>query len=201
MPIIFSEEEKEMLKKQMLEVGFALIREHGVTHASVDKVTESVGIGRTTFYNFFTTKEQFIVEVMQYQRQKGKSYLLQILKGREKMTVPEAKEYLTYLMTGEETIYQYMSVEESDHISKTVLGAFLPDIEKETRTINDIVSHMESVNVNLDYGVIANLMKTLAVMQTEKEVFHEKEFRKTLDAILELLFSYIFEGEKDEKDL
>ncbi|MDD3394987.1 MAG: TetR/AcrR family transcriptional regulator [Anaerotignum sp.] len=185
-----------MLKKQMLEVGFALIREYGVTHASVDKVTESVGIGRTTFYNFFTTKEQFLVEVMQYQREKGKSYLLQILKGREKMTVPEAKEYLRYLMTGEETIYQYMTVEESDHISKTIPDAFLPNLEKETRTINGIVSHMEGVKENLEYGIIANLMKTLAVMQTEKEVFHEKEFRKTLDAVLELLFFYIFKEEK-----
>ena len=145
MPNIFSEEEKEMLKKQMLEVGFALIREHGVTHASVDKVTESVGIGRTTFYNFFDTKEQFLVEVMQYQRQKGKNHLLQILKDREKMTVPEAKEYLKYLMTGEETIYQYMTMEESNHISKTVPGAFVPDLAKETRTINGIVSHMEGV--------------------------------------------------------
>ncbi|MFA9466880.1 MAG: TetR/AcrR family transcriptional regulator [Velocimicrobium sp.] len=196
MPNIFSEEEKEMLKKQMLEVGFALIREHGVTHASVDKVTESVGIGRTTFYNFFDTKEQFLVEVMQYQRQKGENHLLQILKDRKKMTVSEAKEYLKYLMTGEETIYQYMTVEESNHISKTVPGTFVPDLAKETRTINGIVSHMEDVKENLEYGVIANLMKTLAVMQTEKEVFHKKEFRKTLDAVLELLFSYIFKEEK-----
>ena len=192
MPNIFSEEEKEMLKKQMLEVGFALIREHGVTHASVDKVTESVGIGRTTFYNFFTTKEQFLVEVMQYQRQKGKNHLLQVLKDRDKMTVSEAKEYLRYLMTGEETIYQYMTVEESNHISKTVPGAFIPDLAKETRTINSIVTHMEGVKENLEYGVIANLMKTLAIMQTEKEVFHKNEFRKTLDEVLELLFSYIF---------
>lgn len=196
MPNIFSEEEKEMLKKQMLEVGFALIREHGVTHASVDKVTESVGIGRTTFYNFFDTKEQFLVEVMQYQRQKGKNHLLRILKDREKMTVPEAKEYLKYLMTGEETIYQYMTMEESNHISKTVPGAFVPDLAKETRTINGIVSHMEGVKENLEYGVIANLMKTLAVVQTEKEAFHKKEFGKTLDAVLELLFSYIFKEEK-----
>lgn len=195
MPILFSKEEKEALKKQMLEVGFNLIREYGVTHASVDKVTEAVGIGRTTFYNFFSTKEHFLVEIMRYQREKGKNYLLQILNGREKMTVSEAKDYLTYLMTGEETIYKYLTLEDSSDLSKIVPEAFVPDMEKEIKTINGLATHMEGVKADLEYGVIANLMKMLAVMQTEREAFHKKDFRKTLDAVLELLFSYIFERE------
>lgn len=195
MPILFSKEEKEALKKQMLEVGFNLIREYGVTHASVDKVTEAVGIGRTTFYNFFSTKEHFLVEIMRYQREKGKNYLLQILNGREKMTVSEAKDYLRYLMTGEETIYKYLTLEDSSDLSKIVPEAFVPDIEKEIKTINGLAIHMEGVKADLEYGVIANLMKMLAVMQTEREAFHKKDFRKTLDAVLELLFSYIFKKE------
>lgn len=195
MPILFSKEEKEALKKQMLEVGFNLIREYGVTHASVDKVTEAVGIGRTTFYNFFSTKEHFLVEIMRYQREKGKNYLLQILNGREKMTVSEAKDYLRYLMTGEETIYKYLTLEDSSDLSKIVPEAFVPDMEREIKTINGLIVHMEGVKADLEYGVIANLMKMLAVMQTEREAFHKKDFKKTLDAVLELLFSYIFEKE------
>lgn len=195
MPILFSKEEKEALKKQMLEVGFNLIREYGVTHASVDKVTEAVGIGRTTFYNFFSTKEHFLVEIMRYQREKGKNYLLEILNGREKMTVSEAKDYLRYLMTGEETIYKYLTLEDSSDLSKIVPEAFVPNMENEIKTIDGLIVHMEGVKTHLEYGVIANLMKMLAVMQTEREAFHKKDFRKTLDAVLELLFSYIFEKE------
>lgn len=195
MPILFSKEEKEALKKQMLEVGFNLIREYGVTHASVDKVTEAVGIGRTTFYNFFLTKEHFLVEIMRYQREKGKNYLLKILNGREKMTVSEAKDYLRYLMTGEETIYKYLTLEDSSELSKIVPEAFVPNMENEIKTIDGLIVHMEGVKADLEYGVIANLMKMLAVMQTEREAFHKKDFRKTLDAVLELLFSYIFEKE------
>lgn len=195
MPILFTEEEKKALKQQMLEVGFSLIRAYGVTHASVDKVTEAVGIGRTTFYNFFPTKEHFLVEIMRYQREKGKNYLLQILNGREKMTVSEAKEYLRFLMTGQETIYQYLTAEDGSDVSKAVPEAFSPDMEKEIQTIDGLTSHMEGVKADLEYGVIANLMKTLAIMQTEKEAFHKNDFQKTLDAVLELIFSYIFEKE------
>lgn len=193
MPILFSEEEKESLRQQMLEVGFAMIREHGTTHASVDKVTKAVGIGRTTFYNFFPTKEQFIVEIMRHQREKGKNYLVQALNGRDKMTVSEAKDYLTYLMTGEETIYQYLSQEDNSNLLKTMPEAFTPNREKEIQNIDMLVSHMEGVKEHLEYGIIANLMKTLAVMQGEKSSFQQEDFRRTLDAVLGLLFSYIFE--------
>lgn len=199
MPILFSEEEKKKLKEQMLEVGFDLIRDYGVTHASVDKVTRSVGIGRTTFYNFFPTKEHFLIEIIRHQREKGKRYLLELLNGREKMTVPEAKDYLKFLMTGKETIYQYLTIEESGNVSKTIPEAFLPDIEKEIKTIDYITSHMEGVKENLEYGIIANLMKMLAITQTEKKSFHEKDLKKTLDAVLGLLFSYIFKEDVIEK--
>lgn len=37
---------------KMLEAGFDLLKEYGMTHMSVAKITEAAGIGVSTFYNF-----------------------------------------------------------------------------------------------------------------------------------------------------
>ena len=55
-PKLFDLKEREEARIRMLDEGFRLIKEHGMTHASVDKVTKAVGLGKSTFYNFFPSK-------------------------------------------------------------------------------------------------------------------------------------------------
>ena len=40
----------------MFESGFDFLKKEGMTHMSVEKITSSCGIGKSTFYNFFSSK-------------------------------------------------------------------------------------------------------------------------------------------------
>ena len=91
-PRIFSTTQREELRIKMLDAGFELIKQHGMTHASVEKITQAAGLGKSTFYNFFSSKEEFVTDIMEYQRDRVKRHFEQILNGREKMTAAEGKE-------------------------------------------------------------------------------------------------------------
>ena len=72
MPIrVFSEDEKKEIKAKMFEAGISLIKEYGLTHASVTKITDAAGIGKSTFYNFFESKELFVIALIRYEREKA----------------------------------------------------------------------------------------------------------------------------------
>lgn len=192
MPQVFSLKEKEELSQKMLTVGFELLKQYGMTHTSVEKVTKAVGIGRSTFYNFFPTKEKFVYEIISYQREKGRKKFNQILNGREKMTMPEAKEYLRYLYSGEDTIYPYLTPTDEAKLQAALPEDFVVDVELEIHTIDSFLNHMEGVRKDLDYPVIANIMKTFALVQEAKDMLHKEALGRTLDALFELLFSLIF---------
>ena len=53
---VFTEEERTEYREKMLDAGFDLLKEYGMTHMSVAKITEAAGIGVSTFYNFFESK-------------------------------------------------------------------------------------------------------------------------------------------------
>lgn len=195
MPQIFSVEEKEKIRQQMLEQGFQLIKKHGMTHASVEKVTQATGIGRSTFYNFFSTKEKFIHEIICYQRDKGKQEFSRILAGRTKMTMPEAKEYLKYLFTGQDSIYPYLTVEDEAKLKAALPDEYITDIQSETQVLDELLIHMEGVKSAIDYEVVANLMKLLAITNESKELLHEDAIGRTLDTLFTALFSLIFDTE------
>ena len=192
MPIIFSEEEKEKLRNQMLDIGFELIKEHGTIHASVDKVTKAVGIGRTTFYGFFKTKEQFLIEIVNRQRFKGRQLLVKLLGNRQKMTADEGRKYLKYLMMGEQSIYQYLTQEDKESVKKKIPDAFVLDLKHEKATISGILSHIEGVKEDIDYALTANIMKVIGNIQCNKETYHKQGYNKLLNEMMELLYSSIF---------
>ena len=59
---VFTEEERVEYREKMLDAGFDLLKQYGMTHMSVAKITEAAGIGVSTFYNFFSSKEEYVYE-------------------------------------------------------------------------------------------------------------------------------------------
>lgn len=106
MPIrVFSEEEKSDIKEKMFEAGMELIKNYGLTHASVTKITNAAGIGKSTFYNFFESKEEFVIELIRYERAKTMEAIHTFLNGREKMTTEEGKRLIHMVIYHHHSIY------------------------------------------------------------------------------------------------
>ncbi len=192
-PKIFALQEREAARVKMLEAGFNLIKEYGMTHASVDKVTKAVGLGKSTFYNFFPSKEMFVYEIMEYQRDRSKQFFMDMLAGRNKMSVNKAKAFLKKIIFSENSIYQYLTAEDENKLKAALPPEYLMNPEAETAVMNGLFQHMEGVKENIDYKVVANLIKIMALAMLHQDALHSDALTKTLDSIYDLLFSCIFE--------
>ena len=80
---VFTEEERAEYREKMLDAGFDLLKKYGMTHMSVAKITEAAGIGVSTFYNFFASKEEYVYEVLQYRRRKIPELIRIALNGKQ----------------------------------------------------------------------------------------------------------------------
>ncbi len=192
-PKIFSLQEREETKIKMLNAGFTLIKEYGMTHASVEKVTKAVGLGKSTFYNFFPSKEMFVYEIIKYQRDRVKQFFMDTLNGREKMTVVEAKDFLKKIIFSNDSIYQYLTAEDEARLKAALPPEFRIDNRSETVVMNNLLDHIEDVRKDIDFKVVANLIKIMALAMFNQDVLHADALKRTLNHIYELLFSFIFE--------
>ena len=192
-PKIFEFEEREATKVRMLEEGFSLIKQYGMTHASVDKITKAVGLGKSTFYNFFPSKEMFVCEIIRYQRDSAKQSFTDTLRGRDKMTVGEAKAFLKKIIFSENSIYQYLTTEELNKLKAALPSEYRINPEVEATVMDGLFTHMEGVRADIDYKLVANLIKIMALAMMGKESLHQDVLDRTLEKIYELLFSCIFE--------
>lgn len=192
-PKIFSVSERENLRVRMLEVGFPLLKEHGMTHMSVDKITAAAGIGKSTFYNFFPSKEAFVYELICHERKLFLQYIGDVLHGREKMTEAEGREIIKKIIFSENSVYQYLTPEDERKLIAAFPKETKADIDKETKVMDMLFSCMENVRKSPDYPVISNLLKIMAMAAEGKDMLHQEGYLRTQEKMFELLFHCIFE--------
>lgn len=60
----FSEAERDRIREELVEEGRQLFSQYGFERTRIKDVTEAVGIGTSTFYQFFDSKEALYGEVL-----------------------------------------------------------------------------------------------------------------------------------------
>lgn len=89
MPIAFTEEEMTKLRHELILAGIRLSRELGLQRMSVEKITSAVEIAKGSFYIFFDSKEDFILEIADHANRETEKMLLAALNGRRQMSAHE----------------------------------------------------------------------------------------------------------------
>ncbi len=194
---VFTEEQREELRIIMLEAGFPLIKEYGVTHTTISRITEAAGIAKGTFYHFWKNKEEYLADLIQYHRQKMLPVLIgaDVLAGKRKLGREDARVYFRHLVDKEKSIYAHMTLEdESNLIHKT--SDFDPDEEKESSIAINLLSFLEGVRSDVDLLLVANMTKILVLTAEAKEELHESVYEKTIDTIIDGILNLIFEEGK-----
>ena len=92
---VFTNEQRDELRIIMLEAGFPLIKEYGVTHTSISRITEVAGIAKGTFYHFWKNKEEYLADLIKYHRQKMLPQLIapDVLAGKRKLGREDTKDH------------------------------------------------------------------------------------------------------------
>lgn len=191
---VFSEEEKEDLKLQMLEAGFPLLKEYGMTHTSVSRITEAAGIGVSTFYNFFKSKEAYMYELIQYHRKKLIPTLIgeDVMTGKRKLGREDAAKFLWAMIDEEVSIYAHMTLEDEVKLFDAVPG-LLPDIRKESQIADGLFAYLDGVRKNPDYAVIANMIKIFVITAQSRKELHAEGYVRTMEWMVERILDLIFE--------
>ena len=75
----YSEQEREQIRKALLTTVIQCIADQGLIHSSIDVLCGKVGISKTFFYTFFSSKEELVLEALRYQQPKLLRYAQQLM--------------------------------------------------------------------------------------------------------------------------
>ena len=111
--------------------------------------------------------------------------------------VYKRQEYLKLIVFSQNSIYQYLTVEDMEKLRRASSPECVtPDDadydQREAQILHGLLDHMEGVRKDVDFHVVANLIKIMAMAKVNRESLHTDALDRTLERIYELLFSLIF---------
>ena len=190
---VFTDEQRDELRTVMLEAGFPLIKEYGVTHTTISKITDAAGIAKGTFYHFWKNKEEYLAELIRYHRHKMLPRFVDedVLSGRRKLGKEDVRKFFRLLVDPENSIYAHMTLEdESKLMQKT--SDFAPDEAKESSIAVRLLNALEGVRPDVDLLLLANMTKILVITAEAREELHESAYERTIDSLIEGIIDLIF---------
>ncbi len=192
MPPIFSEKEKEQIRKRLLEKASEQMLERGIRNTNISELAKTVGIGKGTFYHFFSSKEMLVMEVMSQWRREKLDAFQQLLNKKGTMTIDELFEwYQSAIFNPQENLIYKMTAEDEEWLKKTIPSELIYNPERDEQIIHILLGHTTGIKENLDYGVIANFPKIMAYALENKDMMNEKALKENFRLIMKALYEYV----------
>lgn len=189
---IFTLERRTEVQKKLLEVGVELIKEKGIRKMTISEITSRAGIGKGTFYHFYTAKEFYIYDVIQYSKEELKSTFNDIAKKAGGIDRDALEQLLSvYSFHGKNNIVNSISAEDQQWLNEKMPDHVL-EITKEEQIISALLGNMIGIKGNPDWKIIANMMKIMAIAVESKNMLHESVLDENLRMMRDLLCDYIF---------
>lgn len=114
--VAYSEEERADIRKNLIAAGLDLMAKQGIQHTTIQQIYERVGISRTFFYTFFSTKEEFVVEMLYVQQPKIIAYTETLMRDPNLSWRDAVKKFLHSCCYGEKNGIAVLTIEEQQLI-------------------------------------------------------------------------------------
>ena len=112
----YSEQEREQVREALLTTVIQCIVDRGLIHSSIDILCRKVGISKTFFYTFFSSKEELVLQALRYQQPKLLRYAQQLMDDSSLSWREGVRTFLETCVYGEKRGIAVLSIEEEQEV-------------------------------------------------------------------------------------
>ena len=187
----FSDKEREEIRQKLLDSGYELSTDIGLKKMTVAMIAGSAGIAVGTFYNFYASKEEFVIAIirdteMRFENEMAKHFskdgtislkkFLEVFRGNFK---PENNILLR--MKLDDWVWLKSHISESAYLNKTT------DIKK----YEFLFTRIKGIRQDADPGVVVNFIKSIYALYQNRDSLFEDSLQTNVDLIFETVYRYL----------
>lgn len=187
----FSDKEREEIRQKLLDSGYELSTDIGLKKMTVAMIAGSAGIAVGTFYNFYASKEEFVIAIirdteMRFENEMAKHFskdgtislkkFLEVFRGNFK---PENNILLR--MKLDDWVWLKSHISDSAYLNKTT------DIKK----YEFLFTRIKGIRQDADPGVVVNFIKSIYALYQNRDSLFEDSLQTNVDLIFETVYRYM----------
>lgn len=193
MPVGFTEKQQEEIREQLFAAGIRLIRELGMKRTTVDKLTKECGIAKGSFYLFYSSKEEFLMALVQYTSAKTAEMLQSKLAGRQQMTVKEFFDFFREYLYSDYDLMGTLTIDDFFWLKEHMEEYHLFDPAEQMKSLKGWMALLSDARKDADPGVVFNLIKCIYAMREHRDAMIQESLDASVDELLRTMERYLCE--------
>jgi AcrR family transcriptional regulator len=199
MPKAFTEQEKEIIRQQMLEKGKKLFEKQGLKKTSVNELAQAVGISKGAFYLFYDSKEELFMQILEGLET---VFRTRIFDFSIHLKVDARTRLANFLKSALLTWDQYPLLKNFGRSEYEYLARKLPPerIQAHASRDNEFVEEFiqkikrERISIQASPLAISNLMKSLFFVSLHRDDLGTEGYVQSMEILTDLVARYMIEG-------
>ena len=163
--VAYSEEEREQIRKTLIDTGLELFSSQGIQHTTVEQIYTKVGISRTFFYTFFPAKEDLVVQAFYRQQPQMLMYAQELMDDPGLSWRDGVSRFLQNVCYGGQSRFAIMSVEEQQALSRCLSGENRQEFQTRQLSFFTELLHAFGINAGTQtVKLLGNLVFSAAIL-------------------------------------
>lgn len=191
MPANFTESERNNLFEKFYEEGYILLKNFGYKKLKVSDIAKSVGIATGTFYNFFGSKDEFIIWLIK--KRKDESIMNFLKLSNEYNSKISRKDFENYLYENlvHYNIYRILSQEDFEILNNKfgMLNERSKNIEKMAEYI---LNNIDSNKTSLDFKYFSEAYTMIIIGSSDIDKLNKKYVDVAIKQLIHSACDFIF---------
>ena len=165
----YSEQEREQIKQSLMATVIQCIVDRGLIHSSIDILCGKVGISKTFFYSFFSSKEEVVLHALRYQQPKLLDYARSLMEDPRLSWRAGVETFLKNCCYGAKSGVAVLSIEEEQQVRRCLSEEnFQAFRQEQVRFYRELLSIFGLPVDGIDPRLFGNL--ALAMMMVHKAI-------------------------------
>lgn len=181
----FTDEDKEKLRIEMIQLGFKTLKTGGIRGVNIDEITKKCFVAKGSFYNLFESKTEFLYQVMIYKRQESKDKIKEYLNKDGKLSRKGLMSYFHWLADENPNIFSYLDGQHTRWLISKWPPEYLENEENDEQTARRIISLLSNPRKNPDWKLFCNYLKLLALTLNSRELLITEATDTLIDNLIE----------------
>ncbi|MEJ2558665.1 MAG: TetR/AcrR family transcriptional regulator [Anaerolineae bacterium] len=182
MPKAFTEREKELISKRLLEQGYKQFSAYGLKKTNIGELAEAAGISKGAFYIFYKSKEALFMDVVELTEKRFRQEVLAAID----LPGPSPRGRLS-------AVLQFLTGSDSDLLYRRVPAEkFQEHLANDRVFIEEFVTRCRQAGIPIQVQAeeISGLLYALVLTILHEEDFGPNNLVGTVDILLELVAAF-----------
>lgn len=194
MATAFSDNEKELIRKKLVEVAQECLLKYGVRKTTVDQIVQMAGISKGSFYNFYASKEiLFFIVLEEYQKSIIDEFTSKL--QEENIVIDKFTEliYELYQNVRQSFIMNIIQNKEFEYLMRKLPKELITNHHSLDDILTKKIFSYIKVKENTNIGVVTASLRAIFISMIYIEEIGEKDFDEVLRLLIKGLAQQIIE--------